>query len=112
MKGRTQRGNLKRVGESGMDLGLAEIRSLVPLFEHYLRGFIQVVFPLKKSDSFAHGAAEENIGFRHEPCFLRKVQRPQRQSNLSKVRWSCQLGYFLFNRTTKNQKGVVLVFPF
>ena len=70
-----------------------------------------MVFPLKKSqDSFVHRAAEEDVRFRRESCLLKNTETPETKSHVP-GQVVLSVGLFSFNRTTKNRKRVVLVFP-
>lgn len=84
VKERTKGGDLKRVSESGIDPGLSGRWGLTPLFEHWLRGSSTWFSPSNKKsqDSFVHGAAEENPGFRLEPCFLKSTETAETKSHV------------------------------
>ena len=63
-----------------------------------------MVFPLKKSqDSFVHRAAEEDVRFRRESCFLKNTETPETKSHVP-GQVVLSVGLFSFNRTTKKTK--------
>lgn len=105
-EGKSRRREL-RASENGIDPGLADRQSLTPLFEHSLRGSSTWLFPSK---SKVHGAAEENVRLRLEPCFLKNTETPETKSRVP-GQVVLSVGLFSFNRTTKNQKRAVLIFP-